>query len=79
MDTTQPLTVLRDFRHSQQPRLSQGQLAKSIGVTRETVARWELGARKIKEKNLPVVSRVTGIPARVLRPDMAARFVEAAE
>ena len=76
---TQPLTVLRDFRHSHRPRLSQGQLAKSIGVVRETVARWELGIRKIDEDNLPAVTRATGIPARVLRPDLAARFVEAAE
>jgi transcriptional regulator with XRE-family HTH domain len=79
MDTVQPLTVLRDFRRNHQPRLSQGELADRIGVVRETVARWELGHRKIDEEKLPAVTLVTGIPARDLRPDLAARFVEAAE
>lgn len=79
METTQPLTVLRDFRRSHRPRMSQGALAERIGVVRETVARWELGVRKIDEENLPAVTRATGIPARKLRPDLAARFAEVAE
>ncbi len=74
MATIQPLTVLRDFRRSHRPKLSQGELAEKIGVVRETVARWELGHRKINEENLPAVTLATGIPARELRPDLAARF-----
>lgn len=62
---------LKAYREKQDPRLSQGELADLLGVARETVTRWESGARKIDEQKLPVVSEKTGIPKRELRPDLA--------
>lgn len=68
----QPLTVLRDFRRNHRPRLTQAAFAQMVSVTRETVARWELGVRKIDEEKLPVVAEVTKIPRDQLRSDLAA-------
>ena len=76
MDHVHPL---RAFRDSHSPRLTQGALAKVLGVSRETVARWETGARDIDIDRLPDIERATGIPAAVLRPELAAMFVEPSE
>lgn len=62
---------LKVFREKQTPPLSQGDLAGLLGVARETVTRWESGARKIDEAKLPIVSEKTGIPPGDLRPDLA--------
>lgn len=51
--------------------MTRDQLADFLGVERPTVWRWETGERKIDEKKLSLVSEKTGIPARVLRPDLA--------
>ena len=53
-------------------------LAEKIGVTKVTLSRWESGARKIRLDTVRRVSKVTGIPVRQLRPDIAKHF-EAAE
>lgn len=71
---------LKDFRTREG--LSQDDLAKLIGVTRETVTRWENGSRKPDEERLSKIAKETGIQPSVLRPDLAARasiFSEAAE
>ena len=59
------------FRLRQIPVLSQRQLADLLGVSRETIWRWETGARKIEASRLPQIAELTGIPARELRPDLA--------
>jgi transcriptional regulator with XRE-family HTH domain len=61
---------LKAFRDRQTPTLSQKGLAELIGVARETVARWESGARRVDDELLPVVVERTGIPATELRPDL---------
>jgi transcriptional regulator with XRE-family HTH domain len=66
---------IRAYRERQSPPLSQGEFGERVGVTRFTVMRWEGGA-PIDEKLLPAVSKETGIPARELRPDIAARHEE---
>jgi len=63
----------------QEPPLSQQALADLLGVKRETVNRWESGARKIDEEKLPTVAEKTGLAPAVLRPDLAALLREAAE
>lgn len=71
---------LKDFRTREG--LSQDDLAKLLGVTRETVTRWENGSRKPDEERLSKIAKETGIQPSVLRPDLAARasiFSEAAE
>lgn len=73
---------IKVFREAQVPPLSQEALADKIGVNRVTLARWETGDRKPGPTKLPRITKVTGIPARALRPDLAARaalFREAAE
>lgn len=71
---------LTDFREREG--LSQDDLAKLIGVSRETITRWENGARKPDENRLPKIAKETGIQPSILRPDLAARaamFSEVAE
>lgn len=67
---------LRKFRLSQ--KLTQEALGKELGVTGQTVWRWETGDRQIRRDKLAKIAKVTGIPARQLRPDLAKIF-EAAE
>lgn len=61
---------LRQYRQTQTPKLSQEALAEKLGVARLTVVRWENGQRKIEGDRILRVTKVTGIPARDLRPDL---------
>lgn len=72
---------LKTFRETQDPPLTQDQLADLLGVSRTTVARWETGTRKVDRELLLLVSQKTGIPTNELRPDLARYFPvgEAAE
>lgn len=67
---------LRKYRLSQ--KLTQEALGKELGVTGQTVWRWENGDREIGRDQLAKITKLTGIPARQLRPDLA-KFFEAAE
>jgi transcriptional regulator with XRE-family HTH domain len=66
MDTIYPIKAFRERLE-----LSQQQLADLLGVARETISRWETGARKIDGDLLHRVVERTGIPATELRPDLA--------
>lgn len=59
--------------------LTQQEAADQVGVRREIWACWETGARKIGDKKLPLVSEVTKIPKRDLRPDLVEMLTDAAE
>lgn len=65
------LHPLAEFRARQTPPMSQAALGKFLGVARVTVGRWESELQKIDSKLLPSISKKTGIPGRVLRPDLA--------
>lgn len=67
MENIHPLKAYRD---SQEPKLSQADLARLLGVGRPTVHRWETGTRKPDVELLPTITEKTGIPARELRPDL---------
>lgn len=60
---------LKTYREKHSPRLSRAELAEMLGVKRATVYRWENG-RRINEDFVPLVAEKTGIPPRVLRPDL---------
>jgi DNA-binding XRE family transcriptional regulator len=66
MERIHPLRAYRS-RHA----LTQTELAGSLGVARETLARWETGASKPGRVALPTIEAKTGIPAKELRPDLA--------
>lgn len=55
--------------------LDQSELAKRLKKPQPTVSKWCRGRRRIDVDNLPLVVKVTGIPARLLRPDLAALFL----
>lgn len=61
---------LKTYRKSRVPALSQAELARTLGVSRLTVTRWETGERKIGPSLIPTVAKQTGIPAKELRPDL---------
>jgi transcriptional regulator with XRE-family HTH domain len=65
---------LKTYRETRDPKLSQAALAELLGVTRHTVLRWENGGRKIDEKKVFSVAKITGIPAKELRPDLVERL-----
>lgn len=50
-------------------------LARALGVSGPAVATW----RRIPARRVADVSRVTGIPAAQLRPDLAAAFAQPPE
>lgn len=72
---THPLAQYR-FDNGRQ---SQEALAKALEVSGVTISRWETGARRIDEAILPRVVERTGIPAAVLRPDLAELMSPVAE
>jgi transcriptional regulator with XRE-family HTH domain len=69
MASLSPIAAFRASRN-----LTQAELAARLGVKRETVARWESGARRIDHGRLARVAKATGIPEGVLRPDLAELF-----
>lgn len=64
---THPLTT---YRLAQEPPLSLAGLGRMLGVGTPTISRWEKFQRAIDEDRLEEVSVKTGIPAKVLRPDL---------
>lgn len=62
---------LRAYRESFRPKMSQAHLGKLVGATKTAVCRWESGERQIDPELLPKLVKATGIPARMLRPDLA--------
>lgn len=70
---------LRAFRESQDPPLTQDDLAARLGVTKASVSRWETGERKPEVDLLSVIEEKTGIAPKILRPDLAGAMAGRAE
>lgn len=66
MQANHPLTVYRE-QHS----LTRADLARDLSVSKTTITRWEEGKRKIDDTKITHVAKITGIPAKELRPDLA--------
>lgn len=66
---------IKSFRESQTPPWSQSQFGEKVDVTRFTVMRWENGG-PIDERKLPAVSKLIGVPAKELRPDLVEKHEE---
>ena len=49
--------------------MTRAALARHLRVSKTTIARWEMGIRKIDEDLVPGIANITGIPAKELRPD----------
>lgn len=50
--------------------LSREALAAKLGVNQSTVWRWETGDAEIPIERLAPIRKVTGIPAKALRPEL---------
>lgn len=68
------LVALKDYRKARG--ITQAQLAIELGISTNTIWRWESGERRVDRELLPDVSAKTGIPKRILRPDLAELLVE---
>jgi DNA-binding transcriptional regulator YdaS (Cro superfamily) len=53
--------------------MTRAALARHLSVSKTTIARWELGIRKIDEDLVPSIATITGISPRDLRPDAVQR------
>jgi pyruvate kinase len=47
-------------------RLAVTKIAEAVGITRAAVSQW----RRVPERHLRAVARVTGLPMKLLRPDL---------
>lgn len=65
---------VRAFRQRQKPPLPQAALAKRLGITKPHLSRIETGQQRVGENLLPRVVAETGIPAAIIRPDLAKLF-----
>jgi transcriptional regulator with XRE-family HTH domain len=74
MMTQENQNPVRAYRLNQTPPLKQEVLADRIGTTKANLSRIETGKQTVSEALLPKLVAETGIPARVLRPDLAKLF-----
>jgi DNA-binding XRE family transcriptional regulator len=70
MDQVHPIKAYR-----KQQELSQQALGKLLGVTKQTILRWENWHQPVDPKLVPLVAAKTGIPARELRPDIVEKHL----
>ena len=52
--------------------ITQVQLAKTMGVSQQTVASWEVGRRGVPVSNLPLLARTLGLSVEMLLGEKAA-------
>lgn len=64
---------LRQYREGQ----TLDDAARTLGVNKTTLLRWEDGTVLIPAERVVEVERVTGISRHVLRPDLSSIFIEA--
>ena len=78
--TDSALHPVRSYRQAQMPVMTLGALAEKIGTTEANLSRIETGKQELTTPLAKKISDATGIPMRVLCPDLARMFdAEAAE
>jgi transcriptional regulator with XRE-family HTH domain len=70
-----PGAYVRAYRLSHKPPIKQAALAKKVKMTAANLSRIENGLQDISEAALPRFVATTGIPAQILRPDLAHLFI----
>lgn len=60
------MELIREFRHRQQPPITQEALGKRIGLSKASISRIEAGKQQIERDVAIRLSRVTDIPAAKL-------------
>lgn len=63
--------LIRAFRHRQSPRLTVEDLANKAGRSKATISKIERDLQVPSPRLAKALSEITGIPAKVLRPDLA--------
>lgn len=58
---------------------TQEEIARSVGCSKPTISRIESGNQGLSDALLKKLVRKTGVPAALLRPDLAALMQEPAE
>lgn len=71
MSCMKPIAELRQYRDGK----TLEDAAKSLGVNKTTLLRWEDGSVQIPAERVIEVERVTGISRHVLRPDLSSIFI----
>lgn len=59
---------LRDFASESKGNVKK--LADALGISHSSVSFWISGKRKVPMHHCPKVERLTGVPRRILRPDV---------
>lgn len=63
--------LIRAYRHSQTPRETVKGLAEKVGRSKATISKIENDRQLPSPKLAKALSEITGIPAKVIRPDLA--------
>jgi transcriptional regulator with XRE-family HTH domain len=69
---SEPEHPLKTYREANKITLEK--LAESLGTTKATLSQIENGKRQVSQELLPKIREETGIPAKMLRPDLAEIF-----
>lgn len=68
---------IRKYRRAQTPRMPLRQLAADVGISKVSLSRIETGKQALTPELAMKFAVRTGIPARVLCPELAALFDQA--
>lgn len=66
--------AVKQFRRRQNPPMRMKELAALVSMTSASLSRIENGKQLISDEKLPKFVAATGLPAKVLRPDLAKLF-----
>lgn len=62
-----------DFMKRALKKRTQSELARELGVKRQTVSAWARGVSRVSVERCTDFKRITGVPLKDIRPDIFAR------